>query len=316
VVRAAVERDVRDALSGHDVEFRYDYSVRDPNREPGGVVIGAESRGSRDTLREAGARGRAANDEAMRRVDVTVDLSSFTDTTVFTDLEDKHRVSAATRDWSIQIGMGATLQVGAGVSYFKFKLTNGLTKKSMDGHGYVSKGGLAITSNKAAATALATGVSVSWGDPEPFRTREPANFSDFDYRSVYIRSHSLSLAIIGYEIAKLTIFRLPGGDVWGIDIGGWTSGKAGIDLASLGYGLMWLEGDPRPYNSYLKKSERSETSEYQSSASESHRHAVRFETGKATIDAAQAAALKEYVGKSVANYESSDWRGGLVPPGP
>ena len=59
--------------------------------EPADIAIGVEGRGSTETLGEAGKRGRTANDDPMRRVDVTVILHSETETGVEEDVERKGR---------------------------------------------------------------------------------------------------------------------------------------------------------------------------------------------------------------------------------
>lgn len=302
-VREAVERHVRDSLAGREVDIRYDYSVADPRAEPGGVVLGTESRGSRETLGEAGKRGRAANDSEMRRVDVIVDLTAYRDTTVFTEHEDTVRRSAATRDWSIKVGFSVGAQAVGGIQYFYFHLRNKLTDKTMYGHGYVGKLGGAVE--------FSLGASVSWGDATDFTTKSPVNFSDFEGAQVQTTSAGLSLGIIGYESATMQ-FNVGGGWSSSIDTGGWNSGTAGIDIGSTGLGLVGIQGDTTPYDTRLVKKRRTTTKESGSKWSEGHRHRVMFPTGEAVVTPGQREKLAAYVRKAVANYEAEDWRGPLA----
>jgi hypothetical protein len=298
-VRAKIEVLVHEALPDHDLVFRYDYTPFDPRKAPEDVILGTESKGSRETLGEAGRLGRRANLPAMRRVDVSLDLHSFTDTTQVQEVEETRLEPAATRDWAVKVGVSAQVQVGAGVGYILFKLKNRKTKQEATGHAWFSKGGAAVGGKIDVLSSI--GATVDWGDYTNFTTKEPANFSDFDFVNFYIRTHSISIGVIGYELAKLTFFDLPGGDVWGIDIGGWASGKIGLDLASLSYGMLVLEGHPKGV--YEVKSKRTEVGQYRSSATEQSQHRVLFQTGESTIGPEEQKKLQLYVQQALRNYQ-------------
>lgn len=292
-VRTEVERQVRAALPNHDLDVRYDYTPIDPRVERGGVILGTESRGSRETLAEAGKRGRAANEPEMRRVDVMVNLSAFTETSLGQVYERTRSVSAATRDWAVKVGLTAQVEAGAGGGYIVFRLKNRKSGEEMTAHGWVDKAGLGVS--------FPVGASVSWGDYTNFTTKEPANFSDFDWINFSIRTHSVNLILIGYEWAELTFFDLPGGYVDGIDVGGWTSGQIGLDLYSRSYGAMALEGSPKDTYRVKVRETTFETSRFESS--EEHAHRVLFETNESGLSLEEREQLKLYVEASVRNYE-------------
>jgi hypothetical protein len=302
-VKAEIEAVVRDALPDHDLAFRYDYSPADPHNEPSGVIVGTESQGSNVTLGEAGDRGRTANDPEMRRVDVFVDLSSFTDTARSQEVEETHQEPTATRDWAVKVALSAKVQLGAGVGYINIKLKNCSTDEEVIGHGWFSVGGAGIGKTLKPEMALeAASVAVDWGDYTRFTTKKPANFSDFDPVNFYLRTHGLSLGAIGYEVARLTFFDLPGGDVWAIDVGGWNSGKFGVDVASLAYGAIFLERTPSNVREVVSK--RTNVELFESSSIEQSRHRVLFQTGKSTVRPDEVRKLSAYVWKAVRNYQS------------
>lgn len=300
--RAEVETLVREALPGHDLAFRYDYTPADAHNEPSGVILGSESKGSVETLGEAGARQRKANDSEMRRVEVTVDLSSFIDSTRVEEVEETHQESTATRDWALKVAFTAQVQVGAGVGYIMLKIKNGKTGEEATAHGGFSKGGAGVSAKlDKFDKATAIGGTVDWGDYTNFATGKPVTFSDFDYINFCLRTHGVSIGAIGYEVAKLTLFDLPGGTVWGIDVGGWNSGKLGIDLASLAYGMIKVENAPR--GTRHVKSMRTQVDRFESSAVEEHRHRVLFQTGQSTIRPDEQKKLRAYVVSAVRNYD-------------
>ena len=74
--------------------------------------------------------------------------------------------------------------------------------------------------------------TIDMGDYENFSTKQPANFSDFDYKRFTIGSAGFNALLFGYEWSSMSIWGLPGGKVDDIDVGGFVMGGAGIDIGS------------------------------------------------------------------------------------
>jgi hypothetical protein len=142
----------------------------------------------------------------------------------------------------------------------------------------------------------------------PFRTKKPMGFDDLEVVTFALATSGVSLGFIGvkFELAYLTLFDLPGGDVWNIEVGGGSasasSDELGLDLFSASKGAAYLSGQT-PRDSREVKSKRTEVHDFESRANEVHRHRVLFPTGKSTISEIEKKKLESYVTKAVRNYE-------------
>jgi hypothetical protein len=300
-VRQRVEALLREALPDEQLVFEYAQSrVSDPDPLDISATVDVDSSavGSRTTLQEAGKAGRGANDPAMRRVDLGIDLSSAIDTVQDTTTHQKRRVSGATRNWAIKMGMAMQVEEGVGGGTFNFMLKNRKTGQEVEGWAEYGLGGL------GASVPIPT---IDMGDYENFTTRQDANFSDFDYKRFTIGGAGFNALLFGWEWSSLSILGLPGGDVTGIDVGGFVMGGAGIDLGSGKFGMIWLRSTP---DTYLADVERTERKSFTSRMAEPHQHRVLFETGEASISADQDTILRAFVSGAVANYQ----RGGVYTP--
>lgn len=110
-------------------EHVYQTSAEAPDAldDPADVTLDATSRGSAETLPEAGARGRQADDDPMRRVEVRVTLRSATETLVDEDTEHTERKSGATKDWALSLQAEAGLEFGVKGGGVLVLLRNNLT---------------------------------------------------------------------------------------------------------------------------------------------------------------------------------------------
>ena len=106
MTRIEVERLLTDLMPNRQLVFEYQFkrASEAESNEPvqaldarADVSIDVEARGSSETLAEAGKRGRKANDDPMRRVDVKVTLHAETETDVEEDIERTERSPALPR---------------------------------------------------------------------------------------------------------------------------------------------------------------------------------------------------------------------------
>ena len=301
-VRHRVEKILRDALPDQHLIFEYARStVTDPGPfdDRATIDVSSDAVGSQQTLKEAGKAGRHANEPSMLRVDLSINLSSAIDTVTDTKVQERKYLSGATREWSIQTGVGMQVDAGPGGGVFNFKLKNRKTGQEVEGWGEYGTGGI------GASVPIPT---ISLSGYSDFTTNEPVTFSDFDYKRVAVRNTGINALLAGYSWSTMYIYGMPGGTVDDIDVGGFAMGGAGIDLYSLKYGMIWLRGDPP--NTYGVDVIRHESKFSTSRMTEENQHRVLFETGKAIIPEDQDADLSTYVTNAVANYQ----RGGVYDP--
>ena len=300
-VRHRVEALLREALPDQQLVFEY-AQTRTADPDPldlnATVDIDSGAVGSRTTLQEAGKAARTANDSSMRRVDLGIDLSSAIDTVQDTTIHERRKVSGATKNWAIKMGIAVQAEEGVGGGVLNFMLKNRKSGQEVEGWGEYGLGGV------GASVPIPT---IDMGDYENFTTRQEAVFSDFDYKRFTIGGFGFNALVFGWEWSSMTIYGLPGGDVDDIDVGGFVMGGAGIDIGSGKFGMLWLRDTPDTYTADVERNERKA---FTSRMSEAKRHRVLFETGKANISEDQDTILRAFVDGAVETYQ----RGGVYGP--
>jgi uncharacterized protein DUF4157 len=296
-VRREIVRQLHALLGNRDLVFEYNYTAVDPTAGPADVVLGTESRGSRETLVEAGERARHADDAAMRRVEVSVRLRSNTETGVREEVETTERRPGASTEWSLRI----TGQAGASAAGWKaggmlIHLRN--EKTGVVGTYLAEYGG-----GEMALGAQIAQASFSWSS---FSTPAPMSFADFDpSRFGIFQGPGVALGI-GVQWAKLhfTYFgsHKPVPDE-GIQIGGLSVGGVGVSIAGEVLGSMYLQGDPAESFDVPVRSAREQV--YSSLSEEKSAHRVLFGTGSAAITAGESKSLSAYLGTVAAQWPST-----------
>ncbi len=180
-------------LPNKDLAFDVNMSVDEQVDVGPDLIVGSESRGSRQTLIEAGARGRTANDQSMRRVDVEVQLRHSTDTDVEDEVEGYQRVSGNSRNWSIQLVGEVGLSVGAKAGIGLISLRNKKMKRTAE---YFTEAG-------GADVGVGLSIAKSSWSPTSFTTPAPMSFSDFSGARFVFEAKSISVGI-GYEWSKFS----------------------------------------------------------------------------------------------------------------
>ena len=296
-VRREVEHQLRLLLGNRHLVFEYNYTPVDPTAGNADVVLGSEARGSRETLIEAGERGRQANDPAMRRVEVTVDLHSAIETDVKEDVEATERRPGASTEWSILIAGQAGIAVGPKAGGMVIQLRT--EKTGVVGTYLAEFGGGEFGLGVQIAQA-----SFSWSS---FSTPVPMSFDDFDPSRFEITlGPGISLGI-GAQWAKFhfTYFgsHKPVPDE-GIQVGGFTAGGISISLGGGIYGSMYLQGHPQESVDVPVRSERQQS--YTSRSEEKSRYRVLFGTASAAISSDEAKSLAAYLGTVAAQWRSAE----------
>lgn len=296
VVRDRVQQYLRDALPDQQLAFQYATSPdagADLFDDRATIDIASSAVGSQQTLKEAGNAGRAADDPTMRRVDVSISLSSAIDTALESTIKESREVSGATRDWAIKMGVGLQVEEGVGGGGFSFQLKNRKTGREVDGTGEFGSAGAGV--NLPIPT-------IDMGGYEDFTTGAAVNFSDFDYARFTIGSAGFNALLFGYEWSELALLGLPGGVVH-IDVGGAAMGGAGLDLGTAKLGMMWLEETP---DTYQATTFRDEVTQFTSESSEGKQHRVLFKTGEAVVSSEQDLELLRFVAAAVENYQRAE----------
>jgi hypothetical protein len=254
--------------------------------EPADIAIGVEGRGSTETLGEAGKRGRTANDDPMRRVDVTVVLHSETETDVEEDVERKEEKSSATTDWSMWVTGQAGVQVVGGASGIMVQLKNEKTGVTGTYAGWTGSIGASVGVQIA---------QTSIPDFSSFTTPEPMTFDDFSGSNFTITSAGLNLGI-GYTWGTFTFDHFSGGKPTpgdGVNIGGVSMGGIGLNLGNAAYGTMFLADSPA--ETYIDTTLSKRTQTFDSLGKESSGQRVLFDTGKSAVTPWQSDLLNEYL---------------------
>lgn len=257
------------------------------------IDIDSNAVGSQQTLQEAGTAGRRANEPSMLRVDLSISLSDAIDTIQETKIKEKRQLSGATQDWAIKMGAGLEAGAGFGGGGFNFMLKN--KKNQRDVEGWAAFG----------SSTIGTGLpipTIDIGGYEHFRTRQPANFSDFHGADINIITTGFHFLFIGYEWSGMTISGLPGGEI-NIDVGGFSMGGASIDVLSGKGGKMWLREIPDTYNADVV---REEQKVFTSRMTDERKHRVLFKTGEAYIPGDEGKRLWYFINSVVENYQRGD----------
>lgn len=229
-VRDIFEALLRNRLSDRELVVAYDQSTRNPTKQPADLIASAIAKGSRVTLREAGRLGRQADDEAMRRVVLTIERHDRTETDQFLTHAQVVREPSPSTSWEVNVtgdgGGGAIGYAGAVI----MQLRNRQNRQVGTYAGY------------QAGMGAGGGVGAS-GDWHRFSTRQPHSFADFHAGSFKIRQVQLALGI-GLGYTKLKIKPLNGAWSKWIDLSGITLGGVGAS-AKIVTGNIFLTNSPR-----------------------------------------------------------------------
>jgi hypothetical protein len=236
----------------------------------------------------------------MRRVNVSIDLTSLTEITQKRTVQETKTKTSATTDWAINVGMGVGAEALGSAGFIFFNLTNGKTGQTMQGSGEYGGVTAGVGVKVGGVDLKSAGATASFGSPTSFKTRKPKTWLDFEGAQFSIRSHSVGILIVGYEKSTMKIYFGDGETVDDIDIGGVTMGDLSLNIASIKAGAMWLIGEPNL--TYTEQSEHEETEPFESSSHEQHRHVVLFETGNSEVTRNEMAKLAAYIYEAVSNY--------------
>jgi hypothetical protein len=294
-VRVEVEKLLQALLPNRTLIFEYhfkpstDKPLAEPVKaldEPTDVSLDFQGRGSTETLGEAGKRGRKANDDPMRRVEVKVTLHSQAETDVEEDVERSERKPGATRAWSIYITGEAGLEAIGKAGAILIQLRNGKTGQLGTYAGWTSGLGASVGVNIA---------KTSPPDFESFTTPKPMTFADFSGSNFSITSFGASIGVFGAEWSKFRFDRFGGGQPTpgGIQVGGLSFGGVEVNIGSVVYGAMFLVDNPSEEYTEITRTKRTQT--YESLASESTTHRVFFATEADQVTAWQSDMLNEYL---------------------
>jgi hypothetical protein len=245
-----------------------------------------QGRGSVETLGEAGKRGRKANDEQMRRVDVSVTLLSEDETDVEEDVERSERKSGASTEWSIWIAGEAGVEAIGKAGAILIQLRNEKTGIVGTYAGWTSGGGASLGINIA---------KTSVPDFEQFTTSKPMTFADFSGANFTIKSFGAGIGAFGLEWSKFRFTNFRGGQPTpgGIQVGGLSFGGVEINIFSGVYGVMFLTDNPS--EEYTEVTHAKQTQTYESLGQESSAHRLFFETAKDEVTPWQSDMLNEYL---------------------
>jgi hypothetical protein len=211
-VHTVVEDELREIL-GPSAHIDFDISPADisPADEDGRVTVTSESRGSRDTLKEA--RGdRSADEEWMRRVEVHIERTDRSTQHVGVSRPATTKV-VRSQWWSVDLKSTHSVSGGAAATLLDMVLRNEDTGR--EAHVYVPTGG-------GSTPGLSTQASVG-GDPVLFKTDVPMGFADFHNVPVRYTTLGFGLVFFGWEKAYLSFVGL-GPDAQSLDVSGWNVG--------------------------------------------------------------------------------------------
>jgi uncharacterized protein DUF4157 len=238
-VELAVEQILSDMVAG-DVVFEPIVSTRmdepDPLSELADVSIGHESRGSSETLKEAGSAGRGAHERPMLRVEVRVTLRTATETMIDEDIERTETKPGATKDWGIAVVAEGGIEWGIKGGAILILLKNNTTGQVGTYGGTKAGGGLGV------------GISVAKTqvpDFESMWTPQKMTFADF-HGAVFTILSSGFAAGVGREAQTFWFRSFPNGQETpgGIAVGGFTFGGIGINFVSVESGVIALMDKP------------------------------------------------------------------------
>jgi hypothetical protein len=278
-------------MPDRDIEFDYVYESRegpqevDPLNESADANVEVEGRGSSETLVEAGRRGRTANDDPMRRVDVSVRLFAATETESEDLHEETERKPGATRDWEIWVGGETGAEAGAKAGGIMVQLRNPKTGTGTY-LGWTSGAGASLGVNVA---------KTSPPDWEAFKTPKPMTFQDFSGATFTITSVGFGVGAFGAEWSKFRFQSFVGGQGTpdGIQVGGISFGGVEVNLGSIVYGTMFLTG--RPSETYVQVTRSTQLRSNRSDSEEASDHRMSFVTGSSEVTPIEKAQLDQYL---------------------
>ena len=250
------------------------------------ISIETSSHGSEETLIEAGAKGRSADERDMRRVEVTASLYYATDTIVEDTMSKRKHVSAATNNWEIRtfeiLGVSSIAKAAAG----GIELKNMLNKQTSV---FFAFGG-----------GIDLGVSASVADvslsPTAFKTPDKMNISDFDLAR-FLMSGKGSIAFGGgYErssfefVSFIGSHRVPPP----FSTSGWVAGRLGFSVGSEFLGFI-KSADSMNRDRMLFTEKKTRERVERSTMEENQRHRVYFKTGSHKVERQQEALLGSFL---------------------
>ena len=301
VVRERVENLLRGYLPDQQLVFDAGQTRTVEDEDTGDTAhidIASSAAGSRETLHEAGKAGRNANDPSMLRVDVNCSLSNLTDTETHSKIRETHLEPTRTKDWAIKIGVGEQADFAAGVGGFNFMLKDRKTGREIEGWAHFS-----VAAPIAAGLPIPTISQSGYAD---FSTNVPVDFAAFHAKNFTIHTDlGVNLLLVGGESSEMTILGLPGGNVSGIDVGGFAMGGAGITIESYKFGAMYLREVPGE-TLYPVQTIHVEDKESVSESKDVSHQTVLFKTEEFKISPDQEKALDDYVSRLVRGYEKGE----------
>jgi hypothetical protein len=304
ITRMEVETLLTQLLPDHKLVFEYRFKratemKRDDPVEAlsqsADVTLEVEGRGSSETLVEAGLRGRRANDDSMRRVDVKVTLHSETETDIEEDIDRTERKPGTTTDWSIWVAGEAGVEAVGKAGAVLIQLRNNKTRVVGTYAGWSGGIGASVGINVA---------KTSLPDFESFVTPEPMSFADFSGANFSITSIGVGIGVFGAEWSKFRFDRFLGGQEpppGGIQVGGFSFGGIEVNLGSTVYGAMFLTDNPAEDYDETTRTKRMQTSESLSREDSSHK--VLFDTESATLNDLEVAILESFLTSVVASIQ-------------
>lgn len=275
-VQTSMKAHLKELLPGKDIQFDVNATIADPIETQADINVGTRSEGSTTTLQEAGARGRKANDQEMRRVNLSVHLSYAIDTEVEDEIVTPTVVSGNTKNWKLRVIGETGVTAGGKVSLGVVMIYNDRLKSDAK---YFTEGG---------GGGLSVGVqivrtSLQWTE---FETPEAMSFSDFSGARFTTFASSVGLGL-GYELSSFTFLSFINGQKTPPTFGSSGFVAGGIE-ASIGHSLigsMYLLGSPR--QTFVKNVTSKAYRQFRSKMAEKLTHVVLFRTESWDIDPAE-----------------------------
>ncbi len=242
-VKAKFEPELRKALKGYAVDFKYDMTPANDDVFSGtAVVIGTSGRGQRDSIVAAGGN-KFANDPRYKKVELSVRVAVQTTENHLTRVRRRFGYVSTTTHWSVSVAGGIGFYVGASCGYLLVKLTNMYHQEAV-GSAYVCGPGVQATLPDLDFGRLAA--SATFSDDTDFTTEDAVDFVDFDLRRIRYTSATIGL-FAGYNWSYLSFSNM-GSGAQHIKVGGVSLGGADIGLsATTGVGLLKLHTVPPDY---------------------------------------------------------------------
>jgi hypothetical protein len=285
-VRKIFEQKMRAKLSDYSIDFMYDQCLADEDSVANNtVLIGAESRGQRDSI--AAAKGdRSNNNQAFRRVDMDVRIARKTEEEIPTRVVHRYKKPTKTQFWYVSVAVGIGLHAGAGVNIIFVQLRNlwdqkatGIAYAAGPGVGLSGVGELARKAFKNGKELFRAAVSASFSDETSMVTDRDVGFDDFHGRR--IRFTSATIQVVGGVNWSYITFSDMGDGAASVPVGGLSlAADAGVSL-STGVGLLFLIDVPPDW--IVREMTTTEWNTYTSEWVTEHSMPVHFETGSADI---------------------------------